>query len=303
MFGSSCLIASVLLGAAGAGTAASPPAAQPAGLAAKYPGDRGIAADPAVVLHEDFEQDSTIADRKKWPEISNKAGALKVIRDPNDVFGGKGALQITATLGQNTGGHLFRRLPRGYDRLYARYAVRFAPDCDYTHHFVRMGGDWPATPWPTGGAGELPSGDDRFSLGVEPWGFWGKCPPPGGWHFYNYWWKMKRGPDGKYWGQGPAKEPYAVPRRGQWYVIEFMAACNTPGKDDGELAVWIDGRPMGRYGDVNWRADARLRLNYFLLMLYVTDSWAKTNKVNTVWFDDVVVATEYIGPPVRPAAR
>ena len=31
-------------------------------------------------------------------------------------------------------------------------------------------------------------------------------------------------------------------------------------------------------------------------MLYVTDRWTK-HKVNTCWFDDTVVATEYIGPP------
>ena len=30
-------------------------------------------------------------------------------------------------------------------------------------------------------------------------------------------------------------------------------------------------------------------------MSYVTDRWTK-HKVNRVWFDDVVVATEYIGP-------
>jgi len=37
-------------------------------------------------------------------------------------------------------------------------------------------------------------------------------------------------------------------------------------------------------------------------MSYVTDHSAKTNKVNRVWFDDVVVATEYIGP-VRKTSR
>ncbi|KKM75335.1 hypothetical protein LCGC14_1391370, partial [marine sediment metagenome] len=43
----------------------------------------------------------------------------------------------------------------------------------------------------------------------------------------------------------------------------------------------------------------------FWLMLYVTGQSAKKNKVNTVWFDDIVVATEYIGPPTGkpPAAK
>jgi hypothetical protein len=274
------------------------PTPQPAGLAVQHPGDRGLAAHPAVILHEDFEGDTI--DAKRWPSISGlKTGALALTREAADVHAGRQALRITATLGRDTGGHLFRRFDRGYDQMYARFYVKFAPDCDYTHHFVHLVAENPPAPWPTGGAGLRPDGDKKFSVGIEPWGRWGRYPPPGGWHFYCYWWKMKPSPDGRYWGNDFQPEPYAIPERGRWYAIEFMTKANTPGQDDGEVALWIDGRLLAHHTGINWRSDARLQLNAFWLMLYVTENSAKKNQVNTVWFDDVVVATRYIGPRVE----
>jgi len=277
------------------------PATQPAGIASKYPGDVRIEKDPAVLLHEDFEANSL--NDARWSNISNKAGALKLVRDKANVHGGTQALEVMATLGENTGGHLFRRFKRGREKLHARFCVKFARDIDYIHHFVHMAAELPATPWPTGGAGELPAGDKKFTVAIEPWSHNGKYPPPGGWHFYCYWWKMPRSADGKYWGAGFAKKPYAVPKRGKWYCVEFMARCNTPGKPDGEVALWIDGKQLAHYKDVNWRSDEKLKLNAFRLMLYVTEHSARKNKVNRVWFDDVVVATEYIGPPAKPEPK
>src|SRR5438034_7747503 len=39
--------------------------------------------------------------------------------------------QMTATLGENTGGHLYTRLPREVDKAYARFYVKFAADAAY----------------------------------------------------------------------------------------------------------------------------------------------------------------------------
>lgn len=110
-----------------------------------------------------------------------------------------------------------------------------------------------------------------------------------------------RSRDGKYWGQGFSKTPYAIPDPGKWYSVEFMAKCNTPGKPDGKVTLWIDGEKLAHHKRINWRSSAKLKLNAFWLMLYVTNNTAKKNKINTVWFDDVVVATDYIGPPAGAA--
>jgi len=174
-----------------------PPAAPADGIARKYPGDRGIAADPRVLLHEDFEAGAF------------SRGALSFSSEVPPASAGKKSLLVTARLGRNTGGHLFRRFKPGVERMHARFYVRFAEDCDYIHHFVHIVAENPPTPWPTGGAGECPAGDKKFSTGLEPWGKWKRFPPPGAWHFYTYWHKMKRSGDGKYWGNSFApKTPH-----------------------------------------------------------------------------------------------
>ena len=63
------------------------------------------------MLAEDFES-PTIEDLKpRWHEIENKDGqVLSLVADRPAASQGKQCLQVTATLGENTGGHLFRRL-------------------------------------------------------------------------------------------------------------------------------------------------------------------------------------------------
>jgi len=263
------------------------------GIAAKYPGDALIEKDPRVLLHEDFE--SGAFDTQRWSEISNKAGALSFADDAPPDSAGTKSLLVTAKLGENTGGHLFRRFKPGVERMHGRFYVKFAPDCDYIHHFVHIVAENPPTPWPTGGAGLCPAGDKKFSTGLEPCGFNAKLPPPGGWNFYTYWHRMKKSGDGKFWGNSFAPATPHVPERGRWYCMEMRVQANTVGKDDGRQAFWIDGRLVGDFGGFEWRTAPDLKINAFWLMSYITDRWTK-HPVNRVWFDDVVVATDYIGP-------
>lgn len=269
------------------------------GIAAKYPGDRGIASDPRVLLHEDFEAGAF--DKAKWPSISNKADALSFSPEKPAASAGKQSLLVTATLGKNTGGHLFRRFKPGVERMHARFYVRFAEDCDYVHHFVTIVAENPPVAWPTGGAGECPAGDRKFNSGLEPAGHYRKFPPPGAWNFYTYWHKMKRSGDGMFWGNSFAPETPHVPERGRWYAMEMMVQANTVGKADGRQAFWLDGVKVGDFDGIEWRTAEDLKINAFWLMSYITDRWTK-HPVNRVWFDDVVVATEYIGP-IRPSQK
>jgi len=298
------------------------------GLAARYPGDRGIESDPQVLLHEDFESGSIDDLAKRWESVSNDGGRVLAFSDsvpPGS--SGKRCIQSTATLGQNTGVHLYRRLPREVDRAFARFYVKFAPENDYTHHFVHFGGYHPSTSWPQGGAGERPRGDERVTVGIEPFGEYGTYPPPGAWFFYAYWHEMKVSADNKYWGNGlrPA-QPQQIPKD-KWQCVEIMLQLNsTPDKHDGELALWLDGKPVAHFAPgarrgpwsgmgfalrdeggepfegFNFRTSTDLKINFFWLLHYVTENAARQNKVakpnptNRVWFDDIVVATTYIGP-------
>jgi hypothetical protein len=303
------------------------------GLAAQYPGDKRIAADRRVLVHEDFESDDLAALARRWDSVSNQNH--RVLAWSDDVppgSAGRRSLAMTATLGENTGGHLYRRLPRPLEQAYFRFYVKFDEPGQYIHHFVTMGGYRPATAWPQGGAGSRPRGDERFTVGIEPTGQNGRFPAPGTWNFYTYWAEMKASAGGRYWGNSvtPPK-PRPIPPA-TWQCVEVMVKLNQPDRRDGELALWIDGnlvmdvRPGVRRGNwtgmgfplvdeggepfegFRWRTTSELQINFFWLMHYVTENAARQNRVaqpgttNRVWFDDLVIATEYIGPISRDRA-
>src|SRR6186997_523156 len=99
------------------------------GLAAKYPRDRGLTRDVAVLLAEDFESGGIADLDKRWTEVSNQDGkVLAFDADQPAASGGKRALRITSTLGENTGGHLYTPLARGLETAFARFYVKFAAD-------------------------------------------------------------------------------------------------------------------------------------------------------------------------------
>jgi hypothetical protein len=302
-----------------------------AGLAAAHPGDAGLRDDPAVLLVEDFEVDSIEDLAKRWDSVGNDGGRVLALVDDVPLTGaGRRSLQLTAHPGQDTGGSLYTRLPRGVDEVFVRFYVKFPDPPNYVHHFVHVGGYNPATPWPQGGAGERPRGDDRITVGIEPFGRDGRVPPPGDWNFYAYWHEMKVSAGNRYWGNGlsPAREQPVPSDR--WQCVEMMLRLNEPGRRDGALALWLDGRLVADFragvargpwtgmgfrlrdegGEpfegFDFRTTDDLKVNFLWLLHYVTPENQRRNRVNdparpsVVRFDHVVVATRYIGPLTTP---
>ena len=306
------------------------------GLAEKYPGDVGIENDVAVLFAEDFET-GTIDDlAKRWDNVSNQNGkVISFATDAPSESTGERCLQMTATRGESSGGHLYTRIANGVDTAFARFYVKFAPDIGYIHHFVHLGGYHPPTPYPQGGAGVRPRGDDRITTGIEPFGDYGRFSPPGSWNFYTYWHEMKVSADSKYWGNGLRPIQPAVVPRDRWQCVEIMFKCNSsPDLSDGELALWLDGKlqahfvqsaPRGPWTGMGfklleqggepfegfrWRTSNDLNVNFFWLLHYVTErafnqseqyaanhpDFKINTKTATVRFDNIVVAKSYIGP-------
>jgi len=296
------------------------------GLSADYPGDVGIADDARVVFAEDFEEATLNAVGARWMDVSNKDGqCLALSDDVPEASPGHQSLQVTSHLGQDTGGHLYRVLDRPLDTAFLRFYVKFPKDAEYVHHFVHFGGYNPPTRWPQGGAGERPVGYERMTVGIEPHGGNGRFAPPGAWALYTYWHEMKISADGRYWGNALHPEEPAIVPKDQWQCVELMLKMNTPGKRDGEMALWLDGvlisdfrrgvpidnwTGMGfsldqagtPFEGFDFRTTDALKVNFLWLMLYVTENAARQNNVanpapgNRVWFDHVVVADRYIGP-------
>lgn len=273
------------------------------GLAAAYPADAGVAAHSAVIFADDFETGELGA---RWDEKGAGHGKALSFAPARSAAGGERCLKVEARLGVNQGDGLTRWFEPA-DRVFVRFHVRFAPDCDYVHHFVTLrankgqrGRDRYSG---FGGAGLRPAGDTRFSTALEPWGNWARWLAPGKWNFYSYWHEMTGSPDGKFWGNSFQAAPQEAIPKDRWICAEFMLQHNTPGQPDGEQAFWIDGRLLGHWRGINWRTSAALRANALTLESYVTDRWTK-NPTNTVYFDNLVIARDYIGPagekPVTP---
>ena len=312
------------------------PAHASGGIASKYPGDSGIDKDPEVLLAEGFEETSLETLFARWTNVSNKdERVMEFSADVPETSSGRQSLRMTATRGRDTGGHLWKLLERGVDKMHARFYVKFAPDHPYVHHLVTIGAQRDSPPWPKGGAGRRPDGADNFHTGIELDSGWGRNTPPGQWFFYTYWHEMRswQGEDGTvFYGNAfaPAK-PQAAPR-GEWQCVEFMMKANsTPGAHDGEQAFWINGVLAGRWapgtptgkwkndvfvaGDglpfegFRWRTTDDLKINTFWLLYYMAAVFKGKNQmtpklevepyrrdVTRVWFDHIVLATDYIGP-------
>ena len=74
--------------------------------------------------------------------------------------------------------------------------------------------------------------------------------------------------------------------------MEMMIKANRPDRHDGIQVFWIDGQLLGRFEGIRLRDTSALKINDFRLMVYVHDS----KRVNHVYFDEVVISREYIGP-------
>ena len=273
------------------------PLPQGKGLAAKAGGISKLGKHKEVLFADDFEQGKP---GQRWDEVRNPNDnviSLKKWKSKNESVGNQ-SLMITAHLGKDTGGGMTKWFNPSQD-VFVRFYARFDGGSDYIHHFVTLranrglkGGDrWSGF----GGAGNLPDGKRRFSTALEPWGNWGRWPAPGRWNFYSYWHEMKSSPDGKYWGNGFRPEKQGNIKKDEWICCEFMLRHNTPDKPDGEQAFWINGELRGHWKGFNWRTDKVLKANALTLESYVTDRWTK-NPTNIVYFDNLVIATKYIGP-------
>lgn len=266
-----------------------------AGLAAAFKADAKLQTHPDVIFADDFESGAL---GERWDETGNKGGKVLSFAEPGLPNLGRRCMRVESHLGVDTGGGLTKWFEAA-DTVFVRFYTKFDPACDYVHHFVTLRANRALSgrdKWSGfGGAGLKPKGDERFSTAIEPWGNWGRNPPPGRWNFYSYWHEMAASRDGMFWGNSFAVPDAPVIPRGQWICVEFMLKHNTPGQPDGEQAFWIDGKLLGHWKGINWRRDGQLKANALTLETYITDRWTK-QKVNVVSFDNAVIARRYIGP-------
>lgn len=292
--------------------AAPAPVPDRCGIAAAFAQDQGISGHPDVLFHEDFEHASIEELERRWNSVRNPQN-LSFVEEVSDASPGRVSLRLQSVGGSDTGAHLYRTLDPSVQSLHLRYHVRYRAGDRYHHTGGTIGGYQPPTPWPQGGAGTRPDGDDRITVRFEP------MPSGEMLDFYAYWMEMRGNPgDDSFWGNTFLGEARPRLRDREWISVEMMVRLNDPVSErNGELALWIDGErvaqlrpgePIGEWvwdsfvpGDegspfegFRWRSDPSMALNFAWLTHYVTGH--APGELSEVWYDDVVAATRFIGP-------
>ena len=289
-----------------------------AGIAAKYPGDAGIERDPAVLLHDGFEEDAEPADvHKKWNFVMGE-GMMRIAEEPANVHYGKRAIEFPMPL-QRAGLSmaLYQQIKNEQDVVFLRFYAKFEKGYDHPRGSSHNGGVIAAHYFPDRRAtpGIPADGTNKFLVNFETER--GDSPSPGPLNIYVYY-PQQGGtfgdhiyPTGKVvpsvrrtpapppitFGPDFVPRPDFIPELDRWYCYEYMVQANTPGQRDGRVALWVDGKLIADFPNFRFRDVASIKIDIFGIALFMRPNSIRENKK---WFDDVVAATSYIGPMAEP---
>lgn len=280
------------------------------GIASKYPGDKNIQEDPAVLLADDFEQSSTVEDLlKKWDVLVNRENLT--IDKGAGINGGNALLMTIPKREIPLSTHVAKLLTNTKDILFLRWYMKFEDEWFIPGGSVHNGGVISAGYFPQGRAtpGIPADGRNKFLVNFENENPVGNTP--GNMNAYVYWPEQKDRFGDHFFPSGmvipPRNEqtgkdifgaqfqprPDFSPQLDRWYCYEFMLKANTPGKRDGRLALWIDGKLIADFPNMRFRDVDELKIDRFDLMFYIANNKIRANRK---WHDNVVAATSYIGP-------
>lgn len=246
-----------------------------------------------VLFSSNFESDAWYED---WGLTRPPDRTQAVASDPARKFvplRGK-ALRIKVEEGGHYGASLLfrfkRQLGKEPEEVYFRYYLRLANDWD-----PARGGKLPGisgTYGRAGWGGRRVNGRDGWSArGLFGGQRDGKTPIG----FYCYHADMK-GRYGSNWVWDKDRLGYLENNR--WYCLEQYAKMNTPGRNDGILRGWVDGRPAFEKTDIRMRDVDTLKIEAVWINVYHGGTWAARSD-DHLYIDEVVIARRYIGPLAR----
>jgi hypothetical protein len=267
------------------------------GFSARYPGDKGIEGHRAVVFTEGFESSDWAS---RWSTVSSKSTFDVVDQDAGNKFerlDGR-ALKVSVFKGKVLGlnaTYRFDSRPEGEpEEMYFRYSLRFGESWNPT----RSGGKLPgfAGTYNRGGWG------GRKANGVNGWSARGTffrwrdsdSPLRGRRAIGSY--VYHAGMSNTYgstwgWNEGPT----GMLEKNRWYSIEQYVRLNTPGKNDGVLRAWVDGKLAFERTDLRYRDVPDLKIETLWMNVYHGGT-TPTDTDLALYIDNVVIAKEYIGP-------
>jgi hypothetical protein len=272
------------------------------GLSALYPGDEGMERDPRVLFTENFESDPKTVSWMKpggWFDgVKFGPGLGMEITDKVPAAGGRRCLQYNLKAGQKSSGGMFHVL-KPSDCIHIRYYRMFEKEWAWPQ------GYGPHDTGLYGYVGDFKAPTDTeihvlmdFTQNADS--FVGIGTPRQEMKDWNGFLRKNVAPDlaagaGLPWNK--AKPDKIEPLK--WHCVEYRVKLSAPGKRDGEVKLWINGKLVSEAEGLPLRdaAHSDLLLNLFLLGPYFHPG---SPKDQTHWADQVVVATAYIGPLKKP---
>ncbi len=279
------------------------------GIAARYPNDKGISRDPAVVFVDGFENSESIRSLRKTWGILIHDGNMRIVKGKNIANGGKNALELSVPKQESSLSiAIAKDLRVERDILFLRWYSKFDREFAVKSGSVHNGGSISAHYFQNGRAtaGKKADGKNKFLASLENENTSGKSP--GHLNVYCYHgeqrsqWGDHFFPSGRVLPFSSRPHPFGaqfvarkdvIPQRGRWYCYELMVKANTPGKRDGRIACWIDGKLVADFPNRRLRDVKSLKIDRVGLGLYIAKNEVRANKK---WYDDVIAATKYIGP-------
>jgi hypothetical protein len=262
------------------------------GLASGYPGDKGIEKSPDVIFATGFESSDW---EDEWSSLSRSSNAETVDASEGNAFKPLQGKALRATVPKDH--------KQALNMLY-KFAEKAGgePDEAYFRYYLRLGENWQ----PLVG-GKLPgfSGTynkagwgGRMSDGSNGWSARGRYvthrgngePTPIGSYVYHAGMSKKYG-SGWGWNLGET----GLLQQNRWYSVEQYVRLNTPGRADGVLKAWVDGKLVFEKTDIRFRNVPELRIESLWMNVYHGGTKAANQDIS-LYIDNVVVAKKYIGP-------
>ncbi len=188
-----------------------------------------------------------------------------------------------------------------HDRLYLRWYRKFEPGYKFwgylpdgslkTHAATKANGLYARGP--RGYYGGRPTGYNAFSLKLQNWQAW---DDPNGFETQFYTYNPEQIND---FGDSLPQNVGGVKilKTGEWNCFEIMLKANDAGVNNGEIKMWLNGELKGHYTGLHFRDTNDLKINDFDLNAYFGGEWTAYQDQKS-WDDNVVIATQYIGPMV-----
>jgi len=285
-----------------------------AGIASKYVKDAGIAKDPDVIFYEDFEDDQLRA--RGWYDLHGWGKAL-VVTDEQKATGKK-SIKIVYEKGGT--GPWFRapHFKHGIETMHVRYYRKWMDGWNWkgpgdgNGHDTRLVANGPELPKQAYKANDMTVLMMESCTHFNPWrrGLFGLMLYTRGRYISGAIRASRKKQEehghrlkgGEWWLATTTKERSPKSPPGKWFCVEYMGKMNTPGKADGEIKGWIDGKLyyhvkncMIRDGDAKSATWRRWWVGPYFHGGTTKEQWS--------YLDSLVVATRYIGPVAEEAPK